>query len=296
VEFAFDAASIRSVTASSGTKESAGGVVYLHGIEPGVDSFINLVSKQGRALHIVVLTAQQAEDAWKVHLHGQEHLLITRQDFFADNTLQPEQIYLRSRSNPGFEFTVTPPVAGPIEGSLHVAQTASTRYATTYAAQAQVQDVKLACREVRLAGVAPPVKIGKPFGSRPGVAEAPPESKLPEAAEWSITIPPDALRGLSNLYLQIRYQGDVARLYSGNRLLTDNFYSGKPWTVGLRRFLGDDGAGTKLTLNILPLRKDAPVYFELPAPIHFPGDGQVSRLGEVRLVPEYQLEMGSTAP
>jgi beta-galactosidase len=297
VEFAFDAASIRSVTASSGTKESAGGVVYLHGIEPGVESFINLVSKQGRALHIVVLTAQQAEDAWKVHLHGQEHLLITRQDFFADDTMQPEQIYLRSRSGPGFEFTVTPPVGGPIEATLHVAQTASSRYATTYASQAEVQDVKLVCREVRPAGVAPPVKFGKPFGRRPGVAEAPPESELPEAAEWSITIPPDALHGLSNLYLQIKYQGDLARLYSGNRLLADNFYSGRPWTVGLRRFLANDnGAGTKLTLSILPLRKDAPVYFQLPSPIHFPGDGQVSRLGEVRLVPEYQLEVGSTAP
>lgn len=297
VEFAFDATDLRSASTSSGTKESSGGVVYVNGVNPGTSSSVDVVSKTGRSLHIVVLTAQEAEDAWKVRIHGQDRLLITKQDFFADGTSHPERIWLRSRSNPEFEFTLVPPISARLEASLHLNRTASTDQSATYEARADVREIKPACRELRPAGVAPPVKIGPAFGRRPGVAEAPPVTLLPEAAQWSINIPPDALRGLSNLYLQIHYAGDVARLYSGDKLLADNFFNGRPWTVGLRRFLAsDNGAGAKLTLSILPLRKDAPVYFELPDPIHFPSAGQVGRLGEVRLIPEYELQLGSAEP
>ena len=34
------------------------------------------------------------------------------------------------------------------------------------------------------------------------------------------------------LLLSVRYAGDVARAYSGERLLTDNFYNGKPFDIG----------------------------------------------------------------
>ncbi|MGH9344492.1 MAG: hypothetical protein ACRD19_12110 [Terriglobia bacterium] len=29
---------------------------------------------------------------------------------------------------------------------------------------------------------------------------------------------------------------------SGTRMLTDNFYNGEPWSIGLKRFLGPRGA------------------------------------------------------
>ena len=292
VEFAFDASSVRAVSASSGRKENAAGVVYVDGVQPGMDSSIDLMSKDGQRLRIVVLTARQAEDAWKVRMDGQPHLLITKQDFFADDSTGSERIWLRSRSNPEFGFTVMPSPAAPPEASLPLTRTASTKDQATFAAKAEIDDPKLDCRQVRPAGVVPPVKIGPAVWRRSGVAEAPPSAKLPEAAEWSITIPPDAMRGLSNLYLQIDYQGDVARLYSSDRLLTDNFYNGRPWDVGLRRFLAGGGEG-KFTLSVLPLRKDAPVYFELSKQIQFPDDGQMIRLDQIRLTPEYELDIGS---
>lgn len=295
VEFAFDAASVQSVGASNGKKDSSGGVIYVNGIQPGIDSSIDLVSKSGNRLRIVVLTTQQAEDAWKVRIDGEEHLLITKQDFFADDTSRPERIWLRSRSNPEFSFTITPPLTSPIEATLPITRTASTVHAVSYTAKPELQDVKLVCHQARPAGTAPPVKLGPARGRRSGVAEAPPASILPEAAEWSIIIPPDSLRGLSNLYLRISYQGDVARLYSHDRLLTDNFYNGRPWQIGLRRFFskGRDG---KFILSILPLRKDAPVYLEPADPIEFPDNGQVIRLDDVRLVPEYELGINSSLP
>jgi hypothetical protein len=80
--------------------------------------------------------------------------------------------------------------------------------------------------------------------------------------------------------LRIRYVGDVARLTLNGRLIADNFYAGRAFDLGLKRygpeiFLGD------LRLEILPLRKDAPIYIE---PKDRPDFGKTDSLAEVRSV------------
>jgi hypothetical protein len=84
----------------------------------------------------------------------------------------------------------------------------------------------------------------------------------------------------------------VARLYQRNRLLTDDFFSGRPWSIGLRRFLDPQGAAS-LDLSVLPLRRDAPVYFETVQPVDFASRGQSVGVDSMRLVPEYQLELST---
>jgi hypothetical protein len=107
-----------------------------------------------------------------------------------------------------------------------------------------------------------------------------------------ITLPSEPLDGLNELYLQVKYQGDVARLYAGNVMLTDNFYNGQVWSVGLRRFM--DSRNNSLELSVLPLRKDAPVYLELPEDLKFAPNGQIDRLDNLHLEPEYQLVLTDT--
>jgi hypothetical protein len=94
--------------------------------------------------------------------------------------------------------------------------------------------------------------------------------------------------GISDLFLTVRYKGDVARLYSPAGLLTDNFYNGQPWTVELSRFL-DLSRPNRLELDILPLRQDAPVYIEAPTKPDFPPSAQIDALENIELEPEYQL-------
>jgi hypothetical protein len=72
--------------------------------------------------------------------------------------------------------------------------------------------------------------------------------------------------------------------------LDDNFYNGKPWMIGLKRFLALDRPST-FELSILPLRNDAPVYFELAHSPEFAPNGQIDKLDDIRLVPEYQIEI-----
>ena len=77
---------------------------------------------------------------------------------------------------------------------------------------------------------------------------------------------------------------------AGDRLLVDDFYNGLDWNIGLKRYL--EAKTENLRLSILPLRKDAPVYFETPRPVEFGGNGQAVRLESIRLVPEYELVLG----
>jgi hypothetical protein len=229
VELAFDAATVRTVKASSGETMRDSGTIYVSGIQPGVGSSIDLVSSQGNPVRLVVLTSREAEDAWKVHIGGSDHLLITDQDFLADPYVQPARIWLRSRATRQFAFTMTPPPAAQLEANVPLTTMPAPGQAQAFTAEAPEWSAALECRQIQAAGTAPPVKLGPSLSWRPhGVAQAPAADGLPQTAEWEITVPAEALNGLSELFLEINYQGDVARLSANHRLLNDNFSNGKP--------------------------------------------------------------------
>lgn len=288
VEFAFQSSTVGSMRTSSGETIRDAGMKIVAGLKPGVDSYIDVTASDGGKIRLVVLTQQEAEDAWKVRLGGGEHLLLTKQDFFADPDSTPQRIWLRSREGSRFAFTITPPVSTWPEASLPLAEAEVTAQAVGFTAQAPERRLELNYRLAKAAGDAPPVTVGPAATWREhGVAQAPPACDPPYAAHWEIALPSDSLAGLSELYLQVRYRGDLARLKAGDKLLSDNFYNGQPWSIGLGRFLG---SGAKsFELSILPLRKDAPIYLELTRDPGFGPKGQVDALDGLRLVPEYQL-------
>ena len=91
------------------------------------------------------------------------------------------------------------------------------------------------------------------------IALAPSDSAWAGAARYRFAVPATALDSVSDVMLEIHYVGDVARLYAGDRLLSDNFYNGTPWRVSARRYREEMLTGD-LELRVLPLRGDAPVY------------------------------------
>ena len=292
-EFAFDAAGIQTVRASSGETVTYSGTVYVRGLTPGPESWIDLVSSEGKRVYIVLLTQDQAENAWRIRLRGKDHLLFTAQDFFSDADSKQDRIWLRSRGTPNFAFDIQPPPEAPLQASLSLAQKTSAPQIASFTAAAEESNAHVEHRLLQPAGEAPPVKIGFVPTWRPhGVAQAPPESELPQAARWAVAVTPGNMDHLSELFLNVEYQGDLARLYSNHRLLTDDFYNGLPWSIGLRRFLDKANAGS-FELSILPLRKDAPVYFELPKPTEFSSTGQIDKLDAIKLIPEYEIVIGT---
>jgi len=92
------------------------------------------------------------------------------------------------------------------------------------------------------------------------LAVAPTDDDFTNAAVWRVNLPA-ALDLSANPLLRIRYIGDVARLTLNGKLIADNFYAGREFDLGLRRY-GQGILSGDLQLEILPLRQDAPVYVE----------------------------------
>jgi hypothetical protein len=99
-----------------------------------------------------------------------------------------------------------------------------------------------------------------PLVPKSQIAAAPIDDDFTNAAVWQIKLPAK-IDLTKNPLLRIGYVGDVARLTLNGKLIADNFYAGRPFDLGLKRY-GQDIFTGDLRLEILPLRKDAPVYIE----------------------------------
>ena len=111
---------------------------------------------------------------------------------------------------------------------------------------------------------------------------APMEIDYLHAAAWKIRLP-DGLDMKSNPILRIRYNGDSARLLLNGRLLNDDFYNGTAFEIGLRRHAPEILTG-ELCLEILPLQKDMPVFFEPGTLPRFCPEGRALELTAIEIV------------
>ncbi len=140
---------------------------------------------------------------------------------------------------------------------------------------------------IRTAGPARDILLGKI--SEPVAAE-PTDADFAQAAVWRIKLPAGFDPAEGNALLRIRYTGDVARVYLGDRLITDDFYNGAALEVGLRRYAAEL-KHAELTIAILPLRRDAItggkplIYVPVSAQPDFAGRDSVVRIDGVELVP-----------
>jgi len=291
-EFAFDAAAAAEATEPGTRVSESGGVRYISGIAPALAPAIELRPKAGAHIRIVVLSQSDAENAWKARVDGEERLLLTPQQFFSDES----HAYLQSIGSPDFSFRLVPPPARAIRASQPIHEEASAAGAARYSARAPAREFSVHAEKLRDAGPAPEVRYGPPAAWRNNraVAEPPEDGAYASAARWRIVLPREIPADLSEVFLEVRYVGDVARLYAGDRLLEDDFFAGPPWTIGLRRFAKEMAAGP-LELAVVPLRDGAPVFLEKGYRPAIPRGGQIAELLSLEAKPEYQLRIDAPA-
>jgi hypothetical protein len=121
---------------------------------------------------------------------------------------------------------------------------------------------------------------------------APTDSDFTNAAVWKITLPP-GLDLSGNPRLRIHYAGDVARLVLNGQLLDDQFYNGRSFEVGLKRYAPAILSGD-LRLEVLPLRQDAPIYLPDEAKPRFGPDGAIATVRQIEIVRDYTAEFTPT--
>jgi len=154
-----------------------------------------------------------------------------------------------------------------------------------FEASLPAREVKASITQTRAAQEAAPIVIG---GSAKAAIQPLPEN-FKAAGAWQINIAREQLKGMDDALLQIDFVGDIGRLYAGTRLLDDWYYSGYQWQIGLRQqaALLDQ----PLTVSVLPLRADAPIYLPKEARPDFGGKQQIAAVRGITVIPVYQLRV-----
>jgi len=120
------------------------------------------------------------------------------------------------------------------------------------------------------------------------VAAAPIDDDFENAAVWEISLSSPHLAPRTSylelppdLFLQINYRGDVARVYADGQLVEDNYWNGKPMLVRVA-----DLVGKRVELRILPLGKDYPIYLqrEQRAQLDAAPGGQLLSLDSIQVI------------
>jgi beta-galactosidase len=154
-----------------------------------------------------------------------------------------------------------------------------------YTATAVSRHDRVTIKPLRPAGKVPPVNIGGPAKA---AVEPYPES-FASAAAWTITVPPAALQGVEDARLSIDWAGDMGRLFIGTDLIDDRYFDGRRWQVNLRRFAGR--LAQPLTLSVMPLREDSPIYLDAALRPELARDAQIAVLKKIDLETDYGLSL-----
>jgi hypothetical protein len=289
-QFAIDAGEIEAIHAAGGEVTKRGNTIYVSMKVIGFDKPVELRTRSGRQVNLYVLDPKTAEDAWRVKIDGTEHLLVTEDDLYADES----EIHLLALAKPDFAFTVFPKL-DRLTGSEPINQPQMPGAVSSFKVESAFHRPALHYRKLQDASAVPPIGLGPTLPWRAkGVAQAPDDRAFSRAAVWEIEVPRFDAADLKELFLKVDYVGDVARLSMGGKLLDDNFYNGFPWMIGLSRFLSDS-VPWKLELSILPLRKDAPIFLEPRYRPDFGGRRQIDKLVQMRLIPQYELTINTVS-
>jgi hypothetical protein len=126
------------------------------------------------------------------------------------------------------------------------------------------------------------------------IAIAPSDSDFTNAAIWKIKLSTN-LDLSRNPILRIHYVGDVARLTLDGKLIDDNFYNGKEFDLGLKRYAPEILTGD-LRLEILPLQKSAPIYLEPKARPDFGGRESIATVQNVEVINRHKAGLNPATP
>ncbi len=282
-EFAFDASSTASVDAASGSVTRSDSIVLVQNVQPGKQAELQVTGKNGRKARILLLSQDQAEQFWRVPFGGQDTALLSPADVFAGD----DGVHLLSVDT------------SRIHASLFLPNGQKDSAHSLWREQAgavEPRKIEFQWSSIRDAAPRPLVRMDPHVAGRDRpMPLAPDAADFAGAAAWNLQIPPQSMTGLNDIYLRICYAGDVARLSLDGRLLDDDFYNGRTWEIGLKRFL-PQSFGRKLEVDVLPSPPRAPIYLDARAWTKMNPEGQTAKVLGVELLPQYEVVLNPPKP
>ncbi|MES2777376.1 MAG: beta-galactosidase [Bacteroidota bacterium] len=277
-EFAFDAKGIK-LEFSNGIVQKQGESILISKLQTGMAAAFRLRDENNLSIQIVLLDEKTSLNLWKGQLAGKERIFITNSEL----TFNGNELELTDTNNK-MEIGIYPSLQKSSSGKLKMAEKKEGLFTVYTITTPKPAPLKLSLTKVADAGTLREIKMGKQK-----VAESPKDSSFSEAGVWKMMLPQNSDRN-RDVYLKLLYTGDVARAYANNHLLTDNFYNGKPFEIGLKRF-SDEVYSKGITLKILPFQKDAPIYLQENARLDFSGMNSILSLPNFELYEKYQVKL-----
>jgi beta-galactosidase len=280
-QFAFDASG-PTVEVYTGKLVHRENINLLYNIKLGTAVAARVKLADGSAVQIVVLDQKSSLALWKGNFQGHDRIFLTH----AGLVLDKDNLRLNSILPANLKVAIYPaPISLICNGSILSRKTDGVFECFTPPVPSAIS-LKAAVELVKPAGPLREITLGK-IGQP--VAAAPLDADFEQAAVWRIVIPEDVDLGTDPI-LRLHYVGDVARVMLNGRFITDDFYNGNAFDIGLRRHAPDILNGD-LRIAILPLRKDAPIYMSDTARPDFSTAGSVAALQNVEIIPRYQLQL-----
>jgi hypothetical protein len=191
-------------------------------VEPlvGKQHAFTLVLTNGNKVQVIVLSREEALATYKFHIWGEDRLFISNSRLY----VKDERLISTSEGESSWSVSVCP--ALPEHGLLSNQGTANA-----------LQEGLFHTIELAVPAYEPSLTVTKPL-ERSALVEI--------DTNWPSHV--------SDVFLQVEYDGDVAGAYLDNQLLTDHIHYGEAWPIGLKQFK-DDLENKQLHLAITPLRK-----------------------------------------
>jgi hypothetical protein len=272
-EFVFDSNGVM-IDSTTGKTDSTGSTVRIENVKPGTGAAIQLHTADGKKLCIILLDDATSLTCWKADFAGRERIFLSRANLLFDG----DKLRMQSSDPANLKVDILPALALPADS---VQDGVFKRFMPI---PAPATTVKVAIEQLQPAG--PPRQIRN---GRQRAATEPSDTDFAAAAVWQIKLPPD-IDVDRDLILRLNYVGDVARIYLDGKLLTDNFYNGTVFDLGLKRF-GPGIYQKPLLLKILPLQKGAPIFLPPDAWPDFAAADNVATLRSAEVVETHEVEL-----
>jgi hypothetical protein len=284
-EFVFDAATA-TLDASTGKITNKNSQVQVRHAQPGLGAAIRLHGTDGKNHVIILLDEATSLNLWKGEWQGQERLFVTRATLLLDGS----SLRLRAENTEDFSIAIFPAPTTLKNGQGKLVAKDDGLFRRFSPQVAPEKPLQAVVEQVQPAGPARTIPIAPSVPSRKqGMAMQPEDADFDQAAVWRVKLPA-GIDTSRDLRLRVRYTGDVARAYHGEKLLDDDFYHARPFEIGLRRY-GSAVYQDGLVLKILPLREDAPIYITDRSQLKFDDDHTALTLDGVDVVETREVRL-----
>jgi hypothetical protein len=249
-EYAFDLTTYGNIRVNEGEVVEDDKTTYVV-VRPGTDCVIHLDGLDGKVVRIITLTRQQAENCTKQRLWEGERLVISQGTLVNVG----EDSYFYSTGQDEFRLLIYPPPEGQI--------------ASAYGTFTKSVDGIFICYTQSLPHHSMEIPVDM-IGTDKAV----------------VRFGPDLLSGVNNVYLSIDYVGDIGNAFIDGTLVSDHFYNGTKWEIGLKHFW-EQLRDKELFILINPIKPDSSLTQYVPTGMAFTQDAAQTGVAFIRSITAY---------